>query len=72
MFSDYTDCYWNNLQVLRDWCFLWIKGPKSNSCTDIKEKRIIFSSVKTVIAGAVVTALTVILIPARCSWTQFW
>ena len=43
--------------------FLWIKGPKVIIAQTLK-RRIIFSSVKTVIAGAVVTALTVILIPA--------
>ena len=49
---------------MRDWCFfLWIKGPKVIIAQTLKEKNNIFIC-KTVIAGAVVIALTVILIPA--------
>lgn len=70
VFQINTDCYWNNCRYC-GLVFLWIKGPKVIIAQTLK-RRIIFSSVKTVIAGAVVTALTVILIPGRRSWTQFW
>ena len=51
--------------------FLWIKGPKVIIAQTLK-RRIIFSSVKKqLLLKAVVTALTVILIP-QVFWTQFW